>query len=98
MTSPFRRPQRQSLAECHVALRPATGDDAPQLRRWRAEASVRRFQPLRDVSTAQLRSDLSSQRVSDLFRGRGDRFSVSAVLLWSNTHTMQLSISRHYLA
>ena len=74
MTSPSRRPQHQSLAECHVALRPAAGDDASRLRRWRAQDSVRRFQPLRDVSTAQLRSDLSSQRVSDLFRGRGDRF------------------------
>ena len=74
MTSSFGRPRGGSLEQCRVALRPATGDDAPRLRRWRTETSVRRYQPLRDVSTAQLRADLSSQRTSDLFRGRGDRF------------------------
>ena len=57
-----------------MAIRAAHGDDAPWLSRWRAEASVRRFQPLRDVSIGQLRADLSGQRVDDLFRGRGDRF------------------------
>ena len=77
---PYRRrirdvtsPARES-PEPQVTLRPATIDDAPRLRRWRAEPSVRRHQPLRDVSTAQLRSDLATQRMSDLYRGRGDRF------------------------
>jgi RimJ/RimL family protein N-acetyltransferase len=57
-----------------VSLRPASGDDAPLLRRWRAEESVRRFQPLQDVPVSQLRADLEGQSLRDLFRGRGDRF------------------------
>lgn len=57
-----------------MALRPAGGEDAGWLKRWRSEASVRQFQPLREVSLHQLRADLASQRVGDLFRGRGERF------------------------
>ena len=57
-----------------VELRQATIDDAPLLRRWRGEGSTRRFQPLHDVSTAQLRADLAAQRHSDLYRARGERF------------------------
>ena len=58
----------------HVALRPAIPRDADQLRRWRAEPSVRRFQPLNDLSTSQLRSDVAGQRMADLYRGRGEKF------------------------
>lgn len=57
-----------------VALRPATPRDADQLRRWRAEPTVRRFQPLNDLSTSQLRSDVAAQRMADLYRGRGEKF------------------------
>jgi ribosomal-protein-alanine N-acetyltransferase len=57
-----------------VALRPAAPRDADLLRQWRSEPSVRRFQPLNELPTAQLRSDVSGQRVSDLYRGRGEKF------------------------
>lgn len=57
-----------------VALRAATPRDADQLRRWRAEPTVRRFQPLNDLSTSQLRSDVAAQRIADLYRGRGEKF------------------------
>lgn len=57
-----------------VALRPAVPRDADLLRQWRCEPSVRRFQPLNELPTAQLRSDVSGQRVSDLYRGRGEKF------------------------
>lgn len=35
---------------------------------------MREFQPLRDVSTAQLRADIGSQRMAQIYRGRGERF------------------------
>ncbi len=57
-----------------VDLRPATSDDAVLLKRWRAEASVRRYQPLRDVSVSQLRADLLTHGAADLYRCRGERF------------------------
>jgi RimJ/RimL family protein N-acetyltransferase len=57
-----------------VLVRPARADDAAHLRQWRAEETVRRFQPLHDVPTAQLRSDIASLDIEDLYRGRGDRF------------------------
>lgn len=57
-----------------VSLRPATPRDADRLRRWRAEPTVRRFQPLNDLSTGQLRSDVAGQRMADLYRGRGEKF------------------------
>jgi len=57
-----------------VALRPAAPRDADLLRRWRSEPSVRRFQPLNDLSVSQLRSDVAGQRVADLYRGRGEKF------------------------
>jgi len=44
------------------------------LARWRSEASVRRFQPLTDVSPQQIRSELATQRIRGLYAGRGDRF------------------------
>jgi ribosomal-protein-alanine N-acetyltransferase len=57
-----------------VTLRPAVPRDAELLRQWRAEPSVRRFQPLNELPTAQLRADVASQRMPDLYRGRGEKF------------------------
>ena len=57
-----------------VTLRPAVPRDADLLRQWRAEPSVRRFQPLNELPTAQLRADVASQRIADLYRGRGEKF------------------------
>lgn len=57
-----------------VSIRPATTADAPLLRRWRSEESVRRHQPLADAAVADLRTDLARQRIDDLYRGAGDRF------------------------
>jgi ribosomal-protein-alanine N-acetyltransferase len=57
-----------------VSLRAASPRDAELLRQWRAETSVRRFQPLNDLPTSQLRADVASQRMSELYRGQGDKF------------------------
>lgn len=57
-----------------VDLRPARVSDALLFRQWRAEPSVRRFQPLRDIALTQLRNDVASQRMNGLYNGRGDRF------------------------
>ena len=57
-----------------VTLRPAAPRDAEILRQWRAEPTVRRFQPLNELPTAQLRADVASQRIADLYRGRGEKF------------------------
>jgi RimJ/RimL family protein N-acetyltransferase len=57
-----------------LRLRPALPADADLLKRWRDEWSVRRFQPLHDLSVAQLRSDVAGHRMRDLYRGRGDKF------------------------
>ncbi|HXO29928.1 MAG TPA: GNAT family protein [Thermoanaerobaculia bacterium] len=57
-----------------VNLRPASPRDAELLRQWRAETSVRRFQPLNDLPTSQLRADVASQRIAELYRGQGDKF------------------------
>ena len=57
-----------------VTLRPAAPRDAEILRQWRAEPTVRRFQPLNELPTAQLRADVASQRMADLYRGRGEKF------------------------
>jgi [ribosomal protein S5]-alanine N-acetyltransferase len=57
-----------------VTLRPASPRDAELLRQWRAETSVRRYQPLNDLPTSQLRADVASQRISELYRGQGDKF------------------------
>lgn len=35
---------------------------------------MRRFQPLHDLTLSQLRSDVASQRMRDLYRGKGDKF------------------------
>lgn len=57
-----------------VTLRPAAPRDAELLRQWRAEPSVRRYQPLNELPTSQLRADVASQRMGDLYRGRGEKF------------------------
>lgn len=57
-----------------LRLRPAVPADADLLKRWRDEWSVRRFQPLHDLSVSQIRSDVASQRMRELYRGRGDKF------------------------
>lgn len=65
-------PERQAGPE--VTLRPAAPRDAELLRQWRAEPSVRRYQPLNDLPASQLRADVASQRIADLYRGRGEKF------------------------
>ncbi len=57
-----------------VSLRAAVPRDADLLRRWRAEPSVRRFQPLNELTVSQLRADVAGQRLADLYRGRGEKF------------------------
>ncbi|HEX4952174.1 MAG TPA: GNAT family N-acetyltransferase [Thermoanaerobaculia bacterium] len=57
-----------------VALRPVSPKDADLLWRWRGEWSVRRFQPLHDLTPAQLRTELTQQRIGDLYQGRGGKF------------------------
>lgn len=57
-----------------IRLRPARPQDAQTLKRWRSEPSVRMHQPLTDLTVAQLRSDVSSQRMADLYRSRGEKF------------------------
>ena len=60
--------------EVSVRIRPARVSDAPLFQAWRAESSVRRFQPLQDVALSQIRNDVASQNIDDLFRARGERF------------------------
>lgn len=64
----------QGREQPHVHLRPTEPRDADLLRRWRSEPSVRRYQPLSDLTVGQLRSDLAGQRMSDLYRSRGEKF------------------------
>jgi ribosomal-protein-alanine N-acetyltransferase len=64
----------QDIPGPRVDIRPAHPADAALLKRWREEASVRRYQPLGEVSASQLRADMAGQHVSDLRRGRGQKF------------------------
>lgn len=57
-----------------IRRRPARPQDARMLKRWREEASVRLHQPLSDLSVSQLRTDVSNQRMADLYRGCGEKF------------------------
>lgn len=57
-----------------VTVRAAYPRDATLLYRWRSEPSVRKHQPLSHLSLAQLRAELASQKVDDLYRSRGDKF------------------------
>lgn len=57
-----------------ISLRPSYPADAPLLQRWRREPSVRRHQPLAEVTLGQLRAELAGNRVDDLYRSRGDKF------------------------
>ncbi len=68
------QPDVTPLPEPRVTLRPAHVGDARLLRRWRAEPSVRRHQPLGDLTLAQLGAELANQKVTDLHRGRGEKF------------------------
>jgi RimJ/RimL family protein N-acetyltransferase len=65
-------PERASGAR--IDLRPAHPSDAPLLKLWRDEPSVRRYQPLGEVTLGQLRTDLAQQNTADLRRGRGQKF------------------------
>ncbi|HEX4497677.1 MAG TPA: GNAT family protein [Thermoanaerobaculia bacterium] len=65
-------PERRTSLQ--VTLRAAAPRDADLLRQWRSETSVRRYQPLNELPTAQLRADVASQRMADLYRGRGEKF------------------------
>ncbi len=64
----------ETSAPDHVTLRLAHPGDAALLKRWRAEPSVRRFQPLGQASLSQLVAELATQRLPDLYRGRGEKF------------------------
>jgi RimJ/RimL family protein N-acetyltransferase len=57
-----------------ITLRPAQPADAGLLRHWRDEPSVRRHQPLGEVTLGQLRADLAQQSTADLRRGRGQKY------------------------
>ena len=57
-----------------VALRPAQSADAIYLSQWRDEPSVRQFQPLGTASLSQLQAELGRQEMTDLYRGKGDKF------------------------
>jgi ribosomal-protein-serine acetyltransferase len=57
-----------------LRLRPANRRDAALLKRWRSEDSVRRFQPLNNLSISQLQAELAKQRIADLYRDHGDKF------------------------
>ncbi len=67
------QPQERQTAP-RVSLRPASPADAGHLKAWRAEPSVARYQPLGELSLAQLRAELIAQNVDDLYRGRGEKF------------------------
>ena len=66
---PRSRPEEQE-----VSLEPARPADAVLLQRWRGEPSVRRFQPLGSASTARLGAEIADQNISDLYRGRGEKY------------------------
>ena len=65
---------RQAPSPRRVLLRPAMRADAAQIKIWRNEPSVRRFQPLGEVSVGQIRAELVNQSLQDLHTGRGDKF------------------------
>lgn len=58
----------------HIALRPATPDDADLLYAWRGEPSVARYQPLGHLSRGQLRAELAAQQSSSFEEERGEKF------------------------
>jgi RimJ/RimL family protein N-acetyltransferase len=57
-----------------ISLRAAVPGDAALLRQWRGEPSVRQYQPLGAASLNQLSAELARQRMSDLYRGQGEKF------------------------
>lgn len=76
-----------------VSVRPARPADAADLRRWRGEPSVRRFQPLNDASLADLRADLVAQEIGGLARGRGERFQWIVELNRQSVGWLTLAVS-----
>ena len=64
----------QKTMPLQVTLRPAQSADAIHLSQWRNEPSVRQFQPLGSASLAALQTELGRQQMSDLYRGKGDKF------------------------
>jgi [ribosomal protein S5]-alanine N-acetyltransferase len=72
--SPLRRLLQPGQIPAAVGLRPAVPRDADLLWQWRSEWSVRRFQPLNDLSSGQLRTEILHQHVSELYQGRGEKF------------------------
>ncbi len=64
----------ETYRAARVSLRAAQRSDAALLKHWRAESSIRRFQPLGTFSLSQLATELAEQRMEDLYRGRGDKF------------------------
>ena len=72
MIAPMALPQWATSPR--IDLRPAQPADAALLKHWREEASVRRHQPLGEVTLGQLRADLAQQSTADLRRGRGQKF------------------------
>lgn len=63
------------LSSGELTLRPIVPADAALLEAWRKEPSVRRFQPLQDLSLDQLRTDISNQKIDNLYRGgEGEKF------------------------
>lgn len=67
-------PVVDGTASRRLQVRAANPSDAAVMYAWRAEESVREHQPLADVTVAQIRAELANQRITDLYRGRGDKF------------------------
>ena len=66
-------PDERSTA-LQVTLRAAQSVDALYLSQWRDEPSVRQHQPLGTTSLSQLQAELGRQEMTDLYRGKGDKF------------------------
>ena len=66
-------PEERSTAD-QITLRPARSADALYLSQWRDEPTVRQFQPLGRTSLSQLQAELGRQEMTDLYRGKGDKF------------------------
>lgn len=60
--------------EALLRLRFARPGDAPRLARWRREDSIRRYQPLKELSVTDLKDELAGQRGEDLQHRRGEKF------------------------
>lgn len=65
---------RSSATPLEIEVRPARPADSELLLLWRNEPSVRQYQPLGFASPSQLRAELASQTITDLYRAQGDKF------------------------